>query len=175
MPIALMIAAWALLSAAGASQPLDELPNTGFEEVAEATGLPLGWNAYSRPNGAAYSLADARTGVACAAIVDDSPQAAQGLRSDRVRIKPGVTYRASVWTKILSGEAPGAALYLEFWVGNQRIENYSKGVSEAPDWTQISVEHIAPDGAETATVLIYAASTTVVHSLFDDAALQRVD
>jgi len=175
MPMAQIIAAaCALLSLAGAPEPLDELADPSFEEVVEATGLPAGWNAWTEPSAAAYSLADARSGVACAAILDESPEVSYGLRSDRVRVEPGATYRASAWTKILGGEKPGAAVYLEFWAGSQRIENYSKGISEAAEWTQISVEHVAPEGAEAATVLIYAASTTVVHSLFDDAALERV-
>ena len=165
----------ASLVLAGAPVVNDELAHGSFEEVVEETGLPAGWNPWHEPPQAAYSLADAVSGVACAAIVDDSSEVSEGLRSDRVRIEPGATYRASVWTKILGGEKPGAAVYLEFWQGNARIENYSKGLSDAPEWTQISVEHVAPAEAETATVLIYAASTTMVHSLFDDAALERVD
>lgn len=161
----------------GAGEPAvhDELAHPSFEQVTEDTGLPVGWHPWSQPSAAAYSLADARSGVACAAILDTSAEASHGLRSDRVRVRPGATYRAGVWTKILGGERPGAAVYLEFWRGNERIENKSKGISEAPDWTQISVEWTAPEGAETATVLIYAASSTMVHSLFDDATLERVD
>lgn len=164
-----------MLLRAGGPPVHDALVNPSFEEVVEATGLPRGWQPWSQPSAAAYSLADARSGVACAAILDRSPQESHGLRSEPVRVEPGVTYRASVWTKIVGGERPGAAVYLEFWSGTERIENKSRSIGEAADWTQLAVQSPAPEGAETATVLVYSASTTMVYSLFDDAALERVD
>ncbi|MCD6362040.1 MAG: hypothetical protein J7M38_14380 [Armatimonadetes bacterium] len=170
----LILAVTAMLSA-GAPVVHDKLAHPSFEEVVEDTGLPAGWHPWHEPSAAAYSLADAVSGVACVAIVDDSPKISQGLRSEPVRVEPGAVYRAGVWTKILGGERPGAAVYLEFWQGGTRIENYSRGISKAPEWTQISVQHAAPPGAETATLLVYSGSTTIVHSLFDDASLERVD
>jgi len=171
-----LLAVTTIALALGAPVPVhDELLQPSFEAVVEETGLPVAWQPWHEPSAAAYSLADAHSGVACVAILDESDAQSEGLRSERVKVEPGVTYRASVWTKILGGGAPGAAVYLEFWEGKQRTANYSAHVSDAEDWTQLMVEHVAPEGAEAATVLVYAASTTMVHSLFDDAALEPVD
>ncbi len=153
----------------------DEVVQPSFEQVVEETGMPVGWTPWSTPSAAAYSLADARTGVACVAILDESAQQSHGLRSEPVRIEPGAVYRASVWTKVLGGDKPGAAVYLEFWSGKRRVADYSASVGEADEWTEIAAEHEAPEGAEAATILVYSASSTMVHSLFDDAAIERVD
>jgi hypothetical protein len=164
-----------LLGAVAASpQPQDVLLNPSFEHVAEDSGLPVDWSAWHTPSAAAYSLADARTGVACVAIVDNGPDVSHGLRSQPVKIEPGNTYRASAWVKILRLEAGGFAVYLEFWQGSQRIADYARSLSQAEDWSQITVENPAPPNAEAATVLVYGSSATVGHALFDDAALERV-
>lgn len=163
------------LGLGSAAELSDELVHPSFEQVVEETGMPVGWTPWSIPSAAAYSLADARTGVACVAILDESAQQSHGLRSERVRVEPGAVYRASVWTKILGGEKPGAAVYLEFWSGKTRVADYSTDISEADEWTEIAAQHQAPEDAEAATVLVYSASSTMVHSLFDDAALERVD
>jgi len=158
-----------------AAETGDELVHPSFEQVDEETGMPIGWTPWSTPSAAAYSLADARTGVACVAILDESAEKSQGLRSEPVRIEQGAVYRASVWTKIVGGEKPSAALYPEFWSGKTRVADYSASIGEADEWTEIAVQHEAPEYAEAATVLVYSASSTMVHSLFDDAALDRVD
>ena len=163
------------LGLGSAAELSDELAHPSFEQVVEETGMPVGWTPWSAPSAAAYSLADARTGVACVAILDESAEKSHGLRSERVRVEPGAVYRASVWTKILGGDKPGAAVYLEFWIGKRRVADYSAGIGEADEWTEIAAQHEAPEGAEAATVLVYSASSTMVHSLFDDAALERVD
>lgn len=161
--------------ATGGEPPQDALVHPSFEEVAEATGLPVGWTAWRTPSAAAYSLADARTGVACVAILDDDPKQSYGLRSQPVKIEPGVTYRASAWVKILELDAGGFAVYLEFWQAGRRTADFARSLTEADDWAQITVENVAPAGAEAATVLVYASSTTVGHALFDDAVLEPLD
>ena len=126
------------LGLGGAAEINDELVHASFEQVVEETGMPVGWSTWSTPSAAAYSLADARTGVACVAILDESAEKSHGLRSEPVRIEPGAVYRASVWTKILGGDKPGAAVYLEFWIGKTRVADYSAGIGEADEWTEIA-------------------------------------
>ena len=164
-----------LLPLAGGPELQDTLVHPSFEQVAEETGLPVGWDAWHIPSAAAYSLADARTGVACVAILDEGPKESYGLRSQPVKIEPGKTYRASAWVKILHLEQGGFAVYLEFWQGGRRVADFAKSLSEAEDWSRIPVEHAAPAGAEAATVLIYGASATIGHALFDDAALEEIE
>jgi len=153
----------------------DTLAHPSFEQVVEETGMPVGWTPWSSPSAAAYSLADARTGVACVAILDEGADKSYGLRSEPVRVEPGAVYRASVWTKILGGEKPGPAVYLEFWSGKTRVANYSTSTAHADEWTELAVQHEAPEDAEAATVLVYSGSASIGYALFDDVALDRVD
>jgi hypothetical protein len=154
-----------------AAAPDVALPNAGFEDLDPATAAPRGWVAWAQPNWAVYSLAAARTGVACVAITDDSETVSQGLRSSRIPIAPGGTYRASVWVKVESLRQGGFALYLEYWQGQTRVANRSVSTATAPDWTPLSLEYPAPPDATEATVLVYAGSTTIGRAYFDDAAL----
>ena len=147
------------------------LENPSFEVLDETTARPAGWTAWADPNYAVYTLADARTGVACVAITDPSEKVSQGLRSPRVPIEPGRQYRATAWTRIESGPKPGAALYLEYWAGGTRVENKSVSTSDAPDWRQLTISVTAPEGATHATVLVYSGSVSIGRAYFDDLAL----
>ena len=164
----------ALLPVPGGPALQDTVLNPSFEQVAEATGLPVDWDPWHTPSAAAYSLADARTGVACVAVLDEGADVSYGLRCQPVKIEPGATYRASAWVKILRLEQGGFAVYLEFWRGGRRVADTARSLEQAEDWAQIVVENAAPEGAEAATVLVYSSSATVGHALFDDAALERV-
>jgi len=129
----------ALGNAAAAQE--DALPNASFEQLDPETASPVGWTAWATPNYAVYTLAAARTGVACVAITDESPEVSQGLRSPRVPVEAGKTYRASAWLKIERAEAGGFAIYLEYWQGGQRIENKSAYVDKAEDWTELTLAY----------------------------------
>ncbi|NCO41002.1 MAG: hypothetical protein GW892_20115 [Armatimonadetes bacterium] len=154
-----------------AAGPVDSLPNPSFERVDEKTGYPQDWESvWGRPTTCAYSLATARTGIACALVTDHSETDSHGLRSKRVAVAPGVTLAASVYVKL--ADPGGFAVYLEFWnAAGQRVFNRSSGTSAATDWTQLSVTGKAPPDAESATLLIYCGSTSTGVAYFDDASL----
>lgn len=164
-------AALALLCAAPLAAADNLLPNPSFEELDPQTGMPAEWTNWATPNTAVYTLAAARTGVACVAITDDSEAVSQGLRSPRVAVEPGVSYRASAWVKIERIEKGAFALYLEYWQGPTRIENRSVSTARALDWVELALAYPAPAGATHATVLVYSSSVTVGRAYFDDAAL----
>lgn len=147
------------------------VPNVGFEQVDEKTGLPTGWMAWTRDNTCAYTLATAHSGVACARVTDTSDTSSQGLRSSRVPVTPSSTYAASAWVYIAELQAGVFALYLEFWRGNQRLQDTATSVTQVGDWVQLQIKAAAPPGAESATVLIYGSSATVGEAYFDDIAL----
>jgi len=147
------------------------LPNASFEDLDPATRMPRGWASWATPNQAVFTLADARTGVASVAVTDDSPTLSQGLRSPRVPVEPGATYRAEVWVRIERIVQGGFALYLEYWTGPTRIADRSVFVSDAAGWHQLVLSYPAPAEATEATVLVYAASTTIGRAYFDDAVL----
>ena len=161
----------ALLCAAPFAAAENLLPNPSFEELDPETAMPAGWTNWATPNTAVYTLAAARTGVASVAITDDSEAVSQGLRSPRVPVEPGVTYRASVWVSIERIEKGGFALYLEYWQGPTRIENKSVSTTRALDWVELALAYPAPAGATHATVLVYSSSVTVGRAYFDDASL----
>ncbi len=154
-----------------AAESVDSLPNPGFERVNEKTGYPQDWEpVWGRLTTCAYSLATARTGIACALITDASEAESHGLRSRRVRAKPGATFTASVYVKI--ARPGGFAVYLEYWnAAGQRVFNRSAAASAAEDWTRLAVTDKAPPDAESATLLIYCGSTSTGVAYFDDASL----
>lgn len=167
-------AALLLLPAVAAWSQAVPVPNAGFETVDEATGLPAGWKSWVTPSTAAYTLAMAHSGVACARVTDAGPTVSQGLRCTPVPIDAEKTYEATVWVKITEQKAGGFALYLEFWTGAGRVQDSSVTTSQTGEWVQIKVKAKAPAGAEKATVLIYGGSATVGEAYFDDAALTLV-
>ncbi len=147
------------------------VPNGGFEQVDEKTGLPLGWTAWAAANTCAYTLALAHSGAACARVTDTSDTVSQGLRSPRVPVTPGSAYTASVWVHITDRQAGGFALYLEFWQGPQRLQDTSVSTEETGAWVQLQITATAPPDAESATLLIYGSSATSGEAYFDDAEL----
>ena len=153
------------------AQPL-AIPNPSFENLDAKTATPAGWTAWAQPNWAVYSLAAARTGAACVAITDDSDTQSQGLRSPRIPVTPGKTYRASVWISIERLTQGGFALYLEYWQGETRIADRAVSTDKLGDWTQLTLEYPAPPDATAATLLVYGSSATVGRAYFDDAALE---
>ena len=149
------------------------MPNHGFEDLDAVTAAPAGWTPWSTPNFAVYTLAAARGGVAAAVITDDCPRTSQGLRSPRVPVEPGSTYRASVWVKIEHARQGGFGLYLEYWIGGTRIHNRSVFADDAADWQHLTVDDPVPADATHATVLVYSSSAAVGRAYFDDASLVR--
>ncbi|NPV48940.1 MAG: hypothetical protein HPY69_18520 [Armatimonadetes bacterium] len=147
------------------------VPNAGFEDVDEKTGLPLGWTAWAANNTCAFTLAMAHSGVACARVTDTSSTVSQGLRSPRVPIAPGSAYSATAWVRVTELQAGGFALYLEFWRGDQRIQDTAVSTTRAGEWTQLRVDGTAPPDADSATLLVYGGSATVGEAYFDDIAL----
>lgn len=150
------------------------LVNAGFEQVDEATGLPRGWTAWTKPGLAAYTLAMAHSGVAAARVTDDSPTGSQGLRCQPVPIEPGKTYEATVWVRITDLQAGGFALYLEYWKAGTRVQDTAVSTGRVGEWTQLKVRATAPAQATEATLLVYASSATIGEAYYDDAALAPV-
>ena len=157
------------------AEPARSLPNASFESVDEKTGYPEHWSpVWGRPTRCAYSLATARTGIACTLITDTSKEESHGLRSAHVGIEPGATYTAAAHVKLAA--AGGFAVYLEYWnATGQRIFDRSKGTADAPEWKLLSVTGKAPAEARSATVLIYCGSTSTGAAYFDDASLSRIE
>jgi hypothetical protein len=156
------------------AQPTDLQPvNGGFEQLDGVTGLPLGWTPWNPGrNLTAYTLATAHSGVAAASVTDDNGTDSQGLRSPRVPITAGQTYRATGQVWITDLTAGSFSIYLEFWHGGERLANNAASTTEAGRWAELQVQQTAPPGATEATVLIYGSSATVGHAYFDDVSLK---
>jgi hypothetical protein len=169
----LLLISLCVLTVPAGAQPAGPAPRNGsFEQLDSATGRPAGWTVWNAiRNLAAYSLARAHDGVACASISDDNGTDSQGLRSPRVPITPGQAYAASGWVWIDELQAGGFALYLEFWAGGERVADYSVVTGERGRWVELRVERPAPPAASEATVLVYGSSATIGHACFDDIAL----
>jgi len=170
----LLIGLAAAAATAAGSEAL--LPNGSFEEVDETTGYPLHWQpVWNKPTTCAYTLARARTGVACAMVTDAATDQSHGLRSAHVPVTPGQWYEATAWVRIEPGGKQGFALYLEFW-NNKKVrgEHRSAHTTKSGRWVRLRLMLKAPPDAHTATVLIYGSSATVGKAYFDDATLAQM-
>lgn len=172
-PLALLILL--SLTAVAAAQPVP-IPNCSFEQLDEATGLPVDWSLWTPAgNLCAYTLATAHSGVASARVTDNDAKLSQGLRSKPVPVEAGKTYEAHAWVKVEDLQAGGFAIYLEYWQGGQRVLDRSTAVSQVGDWVALKVAAAVPDGATEATILIYGSSASIGTAYFDDVSLVAVE
>ncbi|MGD9495352.1 MAG: hypothetical protein AB7Y46_03475 [Armatimonadota bacterium] len=151
----------------------EELLAQGFEEVT-AGELPGEW---SVDFGAARQMgvtADrAHSGGQALWLADHDDAQSLGLRSPKVAAEPGGEYFVEAWW--LGAPENNAAVYLEFWSEQGRIEDavrsfYCSGTGE---WVKAGGAARAPEGTVAATVLVYSGSTTVAEGYFDDVVLGR--
>lgn len=159
------LAAFAL-GAAPALAAASALSNPGFEL---GVGFP-GWTVFSGTPDLFQLSEEARSGLYSLRLTDPSPEQAVGLRSEHVAVEPGAVYRATAWIGTESGTAQ---LYLEFWdAAGTRIDVVFDGAS-ASTWRAVTLERQAPEGAATATVLLYGHRSNRGVMYFDDIQLVR--
>lgn len=134
------------------------VPNAGFE-VASADGTPAQWTVItgSAEDSAVISTAQAHSGDS--SLLVSHPVAGAGfyIESAQFPATPGQTYTATGWVYGVSGS--GVWLYVAFadssgaLIDDDRVEP-----SFSMAWQQVSVSGVAPEGAASVFVLIYAGS-----------------
>ncbi|MDG0811245.1 carbohydrate binding domain-containing protein [Cohnella rhizosphaerae] len=147
---------------------LKKLPNGDFEE--SVAGWPSDWTQAiaSRPGVTATDLV--YEGTRSAKLSNADPSGGSGLRSAKVPVTAGSSYRASVRNYIVSGSPH---YYLEFWdAAGKRIAVYIQSGQTKGQWQPLSVEAEAPPGAVAAT--IYLLSNGISNSYFDNAAIEEI-
>ncbi|GAA4288057.1 hypothetical protein [Georgenia daeguensis] len=145
------------------------LANPGFEEVAGS--VPARWELFGADSQGrvATSTEHVRSGARSVRLDDTGTTVSVGLRSDAVPVEPGVTYEGSAFAH---GERGQAAVYLEFWdARGVRVWSGATTVAALGGWQKVDVRGEAPQGAVSATVLLYSSSTNAGVFHFDDAAL----
>jgi hypothetical protein len=94
-----------------------------------------------------------------------------GIITDRFEVAAGCTYAASARLNLEYG---GTMIYLRFFDGaGKQIADSAKSIN-APlnEWTSLSVEGIAPQGAVRAEILLYIPVSTKAKVYYDDVSVQ---
>ncbi|MFO7948472.1 MAG: hypothetical protein R6V19_16840, partial [Armatimonadota bacterium] len=146
----------------------------GFEETT-ADELPADWPvAYGKPEQMHVSAEAAHESDQALHLSDQSDTQSLGLRSPQVPAEPGEVFFAEAWW--LGEEENNAAIYLEFWNENGRIEDGVKAY-QCPgtgEWSKSGGNLQAPEGTVAATVLVYAGRSSISEGYFDDVVLGRL-
>lgn len=157
-------------NASFAPDPTPPAPGNGdFEAV--VSGKPAGWTTLAGQHES--STAFVRGGTYSVKLLDPSASAGTGIRSAKVSVSAGATYRASVYSY---NEAGISQLYLEFWDANDvRINPPVSGTNYTTNaWNLITFEQVAPANATTASLLLSQGSANIGNAYFDDADLALV-
>ncbi|GEM_PF-330444 len=147
----------------------------GFEDTAEGA-LPEGWTVdFGRPEQMRVTADAAHEGERALWIADASDAQSVGLRSPKVQVEQGDECFVEVsWL----GEAENnAAVYLEFWTDEGRIEGEgvrSWQLNGQGDWVTGGGTMRAPEGAVAMTALLYSGSSTIAQGYFDDVRVGRL-
>ncbi len=151
----------------------EELVAQGFEETAVGE-LPADWTVnFGAPEQMSVSADQAHEGGQALHIADVDDTQGLGLRSPKMPATPSEEYAIEGWW--LGEPGNDAALYLEFWNEQERIDGgyRSYACTGKGKWTQTSGALIAPEGTVAVTVLAYSATTSITEGLFDDVVLIR--
>ncbi|WP_158301730.1 OmpL47-type beta-barrel domain-containing protein [Paenibacillus mesophilus] len=142
--------------------------NGGFEEI--ASGRPKDWTYIS---GTVTSTAEqVRGGSSSVKLVDSSATSSTALRSVKMPVTAGQTYKASVYSYNVQGVSQ---LYLEFWDGNNNYTQIFTGTnSTLNQWGQITVSGVAPAGTVYASLRLYLHVANIGTAYFDDASFEQV-
>ncbi len=150
--------------------------NAGFEEIA-ATGYAADWttsNVITPPTMDARPSTEApRSGGYSLKVTDTRSDAATGLRSPGIVVKPGYEYVARAWVK----GAGSPNLYLEYRTPADTVAANSIQTIPSVDsqWTQAEARRAAPMGITTnAHVLLYSNSGNTGTYFFDDVEFYEV-
>lgn len=152
------------------------LPNPGFEAGVDASGLPKGWPALFGGGkwGTHLALSDERAWEGRWSLRLDDPRTdlGLGLRSVMIPAQPGHQYRVSV--HVFNVRTATGSVYLEFWdeKGNRIFNTFRWQPGTKDDWSEIVVEGVAPEGAKSATVLLYSSGPAQGVVFFDDVRIE---
>lgn len=140
--------------------------NSGFEQT--ANGKPTQWIAYSSQQTYETTTEQVYGGAYSVKLTNSVLSA--GLRSVKIPVIPGTSYRASVMSYNVD---TNSQLYLEFWdASDTRITPVGIGTnSTRGEWARIEIEQAAPAGAAYATLLLYLSSANLGTAYYDEAYL----
>lgn len=159
-----------LVMAAGLPAYAIEIANPGFEQE-------LGEWVLNRDNGMTTVLPEAaRTGKLGLRVTDKDPKQGSGAISLEMSVEPGSKYKLSAWGRGVDGTG-GVGLYLRFLDDRGKPVAKPKAVvvpSSAREWTQYTLEAVAPEGATAVDVWIHSLASDMPVVDIDDLELTMV-
>ena len=162
------------------------LQNAGFETGVQESGMPTSWTKWPSNAAGKYTVdnqtvhnGNGYNGTYSMKITDDSSTSTAGAASDPVQVTVGKKYRATAWVYNQSGS--GVALYVNFYRNREDAVSNSNRLTPVPNvncaamnqWTQVSVEGVAPADAACATVGFYSGVGATTVSYVDDTSFEQ--
>lgn len=152
-----------LLSAGTLSAGILPLENPGFENG------KAGWTFASDDHGISEVRPEAaHSGKAGLQITDNDITKGSSVYSRWLPARAGMTYDVNFWGRILEGK--GMSVYVRFYDAEKKQigkgDEHLIGLpTKATDWTELSGQTIAPDGAAYIALWLhsYGGNTVVVH------------
>lgn len=139
-----------------------DVVNHSFEEPVAEDGIP-GWSRFGAGRDGTLTVVDdvAFDGTRSLRLVDPEPDVAYGLRSVPAPVTAGETYEASYQVRVTEGVP---SMYFYFYDENgtqlQQTSSHFRGLP-AGEWVKVSIEAVAPEGAASASILIYSLAASV--------------
>lgn len=147
-----------------------QLPNTGFEDGVDDSGLAVKWNTHPATPIGKVTEERSHSGKTALKFVDESNTQSYAIQSDLYPAIPGETYRATSW---VYNESGSGWLYLEFYEDSvNRLTEQIVRVTTSGVWTQAVAEVVCPPQAKYVSCLFYSSLGNVGVSYFDDVSLE---
>lgn len=154
-------------------EPREELVQS-FEEAADG-GLPEGWTVdYGSAEHLSVARGQGREGSHALHLRDDSGEESLGLRSPKISAEPGQVWYIDAWW--LAQPQNDAAIYLEFWNEDGRIDDGTRSFScsGTGEWAHVRGSMEAPEGTVAVSLLAYSWLGSVCEGYFDDLTLGQL-
>lgn len=148
----------------GDFESVNLVANGGFEET--SAGKPIDWVKFHADSVYESVTTPVHGGSHSVKLTSNG---ANGIRSNHIKVYPGESYTASVYSYNESGTSDW---YLEFWdKNNRRIGVKTARNNVIGSWEKMVISMSAPENTAYATVLLYQNSRNKGIAYYDDASL----
>jgi len=132
------------------------LRNPSFKQGTNENGLPIGWSLYGgRGTNQYVKLVELDGSAQMVVLIDDGDASAEIGLMQTCPVKPGLTYEASVETRVLKGaSSQGAYLQLRFLPSDKYVQA-SLANGSTKTFEKVSVKATAPPNTESARIYLY--------------------
>ncbi|MEA4832561.1 MAG: heparinase II/III family protein [Oscillospiraceae bacterium] len=136
---------------------------SSFEDEEVGKAPKNGWTLYSG-NGYVIDTA-ASDGKKCLYQEDKDNNTAPGYRSVNIPVTPGIMYSVEADAMLTEGDCQ---MYVEFWNASTRLPVNDIFTFNSNEWTTATLNAVAPEKAQTMTILLYQTTANAGTAYFDN-------